>query len=354
MLASVAIFGLALVANFPEQFALAYDLPANVQGASPSLFGLTLVTNGPATFGLVQVDGATGKAAVVGPAHKELFGCGDLVAIAHGQLFYLGDTPAGTTLVGINITDGTETCSHGVDMREIGYVGLGQSLDYDSHTDTLVLSGVVANKTDNKTSHVIYRSPATTCGPFVAAGSYGDANYIPMLHSSTLDAKGQRLFVLLSTAKNAPTVVGIIDLTGKSPMKTISEGTPSVDDVLVGMHFDPKTQRLFGITVDQQAGLVLHSLSIVGDGNWAKPKKLVGVPSSWNALYGNEATVSTFDPVTKLMYFIAGTQDGQGNIVSEDLATVNVDDATVVTHPVLSPVGLGGSGLQALAMAGGI
>ena len=65
--------------------------------APPPFYGPTLMTNGPATFGLVQLDGATGAGKVVGPAHKELFGfgCSDLDAVAHGVLFYLGDTSAG-------------------------------------------------------------------------------------------------------------------------------------------------------------------------------------------------------------------------------------------------------------------
>lgn len=41
-------------------------------------------------------------------------------------------------------------------------------------------------------SHVVYRSPAAgRCGPFTRAGSFGDAEYVPMLHSSALDAAGQ-------------------------------------------------------------------------------------------------------------------------------------------------------------------
>ena len=318
--------------------------------AVPTFYGLTLVTNGPATFGLVRVDGTSGEGTVVGPAHAELFGCGDLVTIAHDTLYYLGDTAAGTTLVGLNITDGTEACSRALNLREIGYVGLGQSLDYDARTDTLVLSGIK----NNKTGHAVYRSVASTCGPFTPAGTYGDADYVPMLHSSTLDAAGQRLFVLLSTAQNAATSIGVVDLTGKAPLRTIAEGTPSPADVLVGMHFDTKNQSLVGITADPEAGLLLHSLHVNGGGTWNPPRKLSGVPSSWNALFGNDGSVSTFDMASRRIFFIAGTQDGQGNIVSQDLVAVDVDDAAVVSHPQLSPVGLGGSGLQGLAMMGSV
>ena len=84
------------------------------------LYGLTLVTNGPATMGLVQVNGTSGDDKEVGPAHKETFGSGDLVAIAHGLLFYLGDTSAGTTLVGVNLTTGAEECSKVIALAEFG------------------------------------------------------------------------------------------------------------------------------------------------------------------------------------------------------------------------------------------
>ena len=57
-------------------------LSAAVSAPSKEFYGLTLVTNSPATFGLVQLHGATGAGAVVGPAHKQLFGTGDLVAVA--------------------------------------------------------------------------------------------------------------------------------------------------------------------------------------------------------------------------------------------------------------------------------
>ena len=43
---------------------------------------------------------------------QELFGCSDLVVVANGVLFYLGDTRDGSTLVGLNLTDGTEVCSN--------------------------------------------------------------------------------------------------------------------------------------------------------------------------------------------------------------------------------------------------
>eukprot|EP00939_MAST-03C_sp_MAST-3C-sp1_P002575 g2575.t1 len=315
-------------------------------------YGLTLVTNGPATFGLVEIEAATGNESVVGPAHKELFGCSDLVAIAHGVLYYLGDTMDGATLVGINVTDGSKACSRVIPLEEIGFVGLGQTLDYDLRTDSLVLSGITQTA-KNTTEHSVFRSPASTnCGPFEHVGTYGDAEYAPMLHSSTLDAIGQRLFVFLAHDKTTQ-AVGIVDLTFKTNMTVIVEGTPDLDDTLIGMHWDDKTGTLYGIIADDEEGLVLHSLR-VEDGAWNSPRQIEGVPSDWNAVYGNEATASTFEESERMLYFLAGVQDEQGNIVSQDLAGVHVDNAKLSYHATLSKVGLGGSGLMALAMNGNV
>jgi len=214
-----------------------------------------------------------------------------------------------------------------------------------------VLSGVV-NKTGP--SHAVFRSPATGCGPFKAGVTYGDPTYLPMLHSSSLDAANQRLFVLLGTGKQA-SAVGVVDLSGEAPMAVIAEG-PDSADTLVSMHWDAKGKALVGVTAGRSQGLTLHSLTLsaAGVGTWNTPVKITGVPTNWNGLYGNSATVSTFDEAGRDMYFIAGVQDSQGNIVDEYLAAVNVDTANLVANPKLAPVGLGGSGLQALAMAGSV
>ena len=206
-------------------------LSSAIASATGPLYGLALHTNGPATFDLIQV-GANGNTKVIGPAHKELYGCGDLVAVANGMLFYLGDTSSGATLVALNLTDGTEVCSKPVQLAEVGYVGVGQTLDYDSKSDTLILSGI----TSNKTAHAIYRASAASCGPFTLQGTYGVADFLPMLHSSSLDVAGQRLFVLVAPGKQSQ-AIGVIDLTGKVPMTVIAEGAPGPDDTLLSMHW---------------------------------------------------------------------------------------------------------------------
>ena len=175
------------------------------------LFGLTLASNGPATFALVSVD-HNGSTRRLGPSHPELFGCGDLVAIAHGTLYYLGDTHRGTTLVGVSLLDGSERCNAVLPMSEMGFVGFGQTLDFDATTDSLVVSGLKRNAT---AGHIVLRGSARDCGAagWQAVANYGgacipcprrrpragrraddapkDAAKIPMLHSSALDAAGQ-------------------------------------------------------------------------------------------------------------------------------------------------------------------
>ena len=319
---------------------------ASVAGATGPLYGLALHSNAPATFDLVQVS-AKGDTKAVGPAHKELFGCGDLVAVANGMLFYLGDTSSGATLVALNLTDGTEVCSKPVALPEVGYVGVGQSLDYDSTSDTLVLSGL----NTNKTAHAVYRSSAKTCGPFTLNGSYGMADYLPMMHASSLDADGQRLFVLVAPGKQS-SAVGVIDLTGKAPMKVIAEGAPDPSDTLLSMHWDAKSSRLVGIAISSdQRGLEVHSLDPTAQ-KWEAARKVTGVPKEWNTVMGNDATASTFDAAGRSLIFIAATQDEQGDVTTQYLASVDVDTAALGDHPTLALVGLGGSGLEALEMAG--
>lgn len=314
-------------------------------GSTGSLYGLALVTNGPATMGLATVDGS-GATKMIGPAHSELFGCSDTVAIAHGMFFYLGDTSAGADIVALNLTDGSKVCSKNIELAEVGYVGLGQTLDYDESSDTLVLSGINLNKT----GHNIYRGSARGCGPFTAAGSYNYSDYIPMLHASSLDTKGQRLFVSLGTSSNTGGI-GVVDLTGKKPTAVITEGAPDPDDALVGMHWDAKSGKLVGIYADP-SGLFLHAVDPASQ-KWDAPKPVTGVPTGWNALLGNSGSVSTFDAAARNIIFLAGEQDGQGNIVSSYVCNVDVDDASLKAHPKMQPqVGLGGSGFLALEMTG--
>jgi hypothetical protein len=298
------------------------------------LRGLALVHNAPSEVSLLTINATTGKAHVVGPAHSELFGLGDLVTVANDQFYYLGDTAAGATLVALNLTTGVEICTQHVDVATIKFVGIGQSLDHDAVTGSLILSGVATNLSTG--THSVYRAPDVGCGPMTHVGHFGLANYLPSIHSSSFDANGQRLFVTVATNKST-TAIGILDLTSGN-MSVVAEGAPNLHDTITGMHWDIGTQMLLGVmpSGDGSNTLQLHALK---DPSGANPtwfsKSLSNVPSKWDALGGNSGTASAFNPRSGLLYFTAGTTDPKSGDIAWELASVNVDLGAVITHPPL-------------------
>ena len=82
---------------------------------------------------------------------------GDLTTIDSEKriFYYLGDTSSGTTLLGLNMKDGSVACQGVVPLREIGYVGIAQSIDYDMENDNLVISGLAEG---NTTGHSVLRT----------------------------------------------------------------------------------------------------------------------------------------------------------------------------------------------------
>ncbi len=313
--------------------------------ATPPLYGLALVANGPAKVALARINATTGNATVIGPAHGELFGMGDLVATAHGALFYLGDTGSGATLVALNLTTGSELCSAHVDVAEIQFVGIGQSLDHDPTTDSLILSGLTTNQNG---SHAVYRAPDIGCGPFEHIGNFGYGDYAPMLHASALDAHGQRLFVTLAPS-DASSAIGVIDLAAGGAMTIVDEAaTPDLHDTLLCMHYDAHTGRLVGVLAAQS--LELHQLDPATQ-TWEAARALGHVPARWNALGGNAATVSALDVAARTLHLLAGASDPFTGALALDLGAVDVDTAQVTAHPPLAPVGMPGCATCLLAMS---
>ena len=309
--------------------------PAVQRHPAQPLRGLALVHNSPSEVALLTMNATTGKAHVVGPAHAELFGMGDLVTVANDRFYYLGDSHGNATLVVLNLTTGVEICTQHVDVATINFVGIGQSLDHDPVTGSLVLSGIASNLSAG--THSVYRAPDVGCGPVEHIGHFGLAAYSPMVHSSTLDAKGQRLFVTLATGKSA-SAIGIIDLAGGT-MSVVAEGiTPDLHDTITGLHWDMLGKgRLLGVMPGAKAGtLQLHSLDPSGQGVWAPAKSLSGVPPKWDALGGNRGTASAFNPRNGHLYFTAGATDQKTGNIAWELATVNVDTGAVTTHPPLT------------------
>ena len=60
-----------------------------------------------------------------------------------------GDTSDGTTLVGLNLETGTEMCRGAIPVREMGFVGFAQSLDFVSFTFCSFVYSVSYNYTNN-------------------------------------------------------------------------------------------------------------------------------------------------------------------------------------------------------------
>lgn len=302
----------------------------------PSLYGLALVANSPTKVGLARIESDTGNTQLIGGPHDETFAMGDLAAVANGILYYLGDTSAGATLVGLNMTSGAKVCSTIVDVAEIKFVGIGQSLDYDSKTDSLLLSGAARSANG---SHALYRARASGCGPMKHLGNFGLASYLPMLHASALDTVGQQLFVTVSPSADT-SAIGVVDLANPTaPMKVIAEAkTPDLRDTLIGLHYDPHSSHLVSIVANDR--LELHSLQ-PAKGRWEPPRPLIDVPTKWNALGGNAGTASAFDADSRTLFFLAGSADpGKIEQLSFDLGSLNVDTARITAHPPLAPVGM--------------
>ena len=100
--------------------------------AKGQLYGLSLVKNPPTRAALNTVSAATGNVTVLpGKPAEVLFGTSDLVAAVpkYGLFYFLGDSSSGATLVALNLTTGAEVGHQPVQLAEVGYVGVGQTLE---------------------------------------------------------------------------------------------------------------------------------------------------------------------------------------------------------------------------------
>lgn len=270
--------------------------------------------------------------------------------------------------------DGSEVCSSRVEsLEEIGIVGAGQSLDFDSETEngSLVLSGV---STTNNTKHAVLRLPLGSgarrtieirkkagmlpnsyeipaCGAegsnteLKLLGYFGDDAYLPFVHSSAIDTLGQRLFVTLqlgddeiSTNKLA---VGVFDLENSSYYSIPMDSSGGSSEILFGIDYDAAKGRLVGVVVNEENnGLNLRSVTVgskasknnkslqIPTGSVWSEVPMTGVPSEWRYLGGNSGTVSSLDEDGRQLYFEAG-----GNIEGMSLGVVNIDTAKLVASP---------------------
>jgi hypothetical protein len=307
------------------------------------LYGLELVHNSPAQPALITIDDTTGNMSYVGDGKglNELAATGDLRAVdpKRGIYYFLGDTSAGTTLVGLSLKDGTQTCKKTVpQLKEIGFVGFGQSLNYDSKNDRLILSGVT--KSGNVTGHTVLAASLTSpCGAgFSSLGTFADADFIPMLHSAALDVAGERLFVLVAPTKSPPQAIAIIDLKAGKMTKTDVDEGPAPADVLIGMDWDVKTSSLVGVMPDDKGGLLLLSLDPV-TGKWLV-KPVVQPDKPFGLIGGNEGTVNAF--ANGAIYVLVGNPSHDDDKDPEmHVAMIDIAGASMLTHPVLGKLGLG-------------
>ena len=364
-----------------------------VHGVQAELVALSMVQNSPVGYKLTSVNETTGELSFLGgdaqQTHMELAGTGDLCAIdeALGVWYYLGDTSAGTTLVGLSTIDGSEVCSSTVaSLREIGIVGAGQSLDFDpsdGSDGSLILSGV---SKANGTQHSVLRLKLTDgarrtmaartksggdtrredeaasaeCGAaaFEAVTSFGDAAYLPFIHASALDVAGQRLFVTLQQGDDEVATnvlaVGVVDVSdgsgpgGRAPYYSIAmDNSGGSTQILFGIDFDAAQQRLVGVVTNaQNDGVNLRSL-VVGSAAQSKASQqqrgedpaaavtwsdqpIADVPREWRYLSGNWGTVSSLDESGRRLYFEAGCcYSNKGTF----LGVVDVDTAELQASP---------------------
>ena len=110
--------------------------------------------------------------------------------------------------------------------------------------------------------------PAAKCGPFSVVGSYGDADYNPMVHASTFDVASQTLFVLVSPVEHQ-LAIAIVEL-AKGIMRSVDVET-GADEVLDGFNYDPGTNTLFGVAQAKPQGLTMRRLA-VGSGEWSSAR----------------------------------------------------------------------------------
>jgi len=305
-----------------------------------NLWGLGMVHNSPEMPALVRIDSATGGASLAGPGLSPLAATGDLAAVdsKRGVLWYLGDTSAGTTLAAVSLVNGSLVCQRPVPVREIGFVGFGQSLNFLASSDELVMSGITTNSSTNVSAHAVFRAPAdpALCGsaaPFARVGAFlGDADYVPMLHASALDTASSRLFLGLATSSSS-FAVGVVDLkTGQ--LDRVDAEDAADGQQLVGIKYDPTSETLVGLASGADyATLFLVQLAPM-TGKWLVRQ----VPTAFPVVMGNAGSVSAFDAATGTLWAMLAANTSSDEL---RLAAVDVATATITSSPVLQPVGLG-------------
>ena len=254
----------------------------------------------------------------------------------------MGDTAQGTTLVGVDTSTGAKLCSQPIpQLRELGFVGIGQSLSFDHTSKTLILSGLVANTTQG---HGVLTADASayppTCNGFTSAGFFGDAMYAPMIHAAAFDEAGQRLFVLLALGKQGPDAVGTYDLRAKKLTSVAIEGaTPDAE--LFGMKWDAKSKTVIGVWPGGTQVDLNHLDPATGKWSSASIENGMELPM----IGGNDGTVAAWDAAAGHLFVFMGTRPSNPNAdFVRHLARIDVHGGSnggpaLGTHPVLGAIG---------------
>eukprot|EP00757_Euglenozoa_sp_SAG-D1_P018094 gene18094-5724_t len=310
--------------------------------ATGTIYGLALTQNGPGRMSLSRIDTTTGNVTIFPTKFSQEDGMGDLNAAdeSAGIYYYLGDTPAGTTLVGIDMKTGTQACSGTIPLIEHGFVGLAQSLDYDSKNKNLVLTGLAGNGE----LHGVLRTKGCENGkvaPTVHVGTFGDAQFLPMLHAATLDSEGQRLYVEVATSKTS-VAIGVVNLNAQAGSKDFFTIVANEDTShsLTGMQWDSKKNNLVGVVGVQPAGLSVRTLTVdysTGNATWTT-KTLP--PQDYERLYGNEGDVSALDTEGRYLYVLAGKNEN-GRLSPMHLVQIDLKTDAVTSAPLVTGLPLG-------------
>ena len=345
-----------------------------------SLFGLTRVRNSASCSGapsgctqLVRVNATSGELTNVGGGHTPIAATGDLAVLdkAAGVFYYLGDglNGSGTVLVGISTQSGAQTCLAPVAAikAEVGVVGGEQSLILDAPRKRLIIVGPAPDADGSGHYHHAALTAAlnhggggTACpGPFEPLTTFGDADYEPIAHGTGFDAKGQRLFVTVSSGAHSY-AMAIVDLTkagvsggsgggsggGSAPTKLVP--MPNGTSCMWGPNWEPSASMLYGVGARPDGpGIDWRSLD-VAKGVWSsRPLGFAANASApFTTLWGNLGSVRAFDAASSSLYILVAK--GRSGRIS--VARVDVASGVVTSHaPLHGDVGWSGEVLLAMA-----
>ena len=325
--------------------------------AEGAIYSLVLASNGPATVALGRLNVSSGGVEIVGGHHTVLDGMGSLSCVDPGRriYYYLGDSSEGTTLLGIDLSTGVEVCKGPIPFKEIGYVGIGQTLDFDTVSKTLVMTGLVPKPGTNSSSylHGVIRTQGCSAAGGVTTlhhlGTFADADFVPLIHASSIDSAAQQLFLSIATSKTTGGT-GVVDL------KTLKLSVAPYDSLahsMVGMQYDKSQDELLSLTTNYSSGgLDLVSLASTQNGFRWKVSPCSDKYDVWE-LYGNSGTVSAIDVASGYMYALAGVRSGRRQESPTHLLRVSTRRCKILHSSLVTNLPLGTNSILEMVWVAG-